>query len=334
MTQEEIRQMPKLELHCHLDGSFTLESMKNILGRDICPEEVRVDEGCRDLEAYLDKFTIPLQCVLTAEGLRKGSREFLLDAAKENICYIEVRFAPLSSVGEHLNCRQAIEAVLTGLEEARRICGVHYNVIACAMRHHREEDSLAMMKVCREFLGEGLCAVDLAGNEAAFPMKNFRGLFAQARRLGLPFTIHAGECGSLENVLEAMDCGASRIGHGIALRGSREAMKLCTDKGIGIELCPISNLQTRAAVESEYPIREFMDAGLKVTLNTDNRTVSNTSLTKEMLFVQQHYGIADEELGALLENALDTAFAEDQVKQEIWRKLRRQDFTNSRGNRG
>lgn len=321
---EEILQMPKIDLHCHLDGSLTLESMKRILGRDVHPEEIQVGENCRNLAEYLDKFDIPLQCVQTAEGLRTAGREFLLDAAKENIRYMEVRFAPLSSVNSRLNCRQVIEAVLEGLEEAKKQCGVPYNVIACAMRHHTEEDSLAMMKVCREFLGEGICAVDLAGDEAAFPMEKFRGLFAEAKKLGFPFTIHAGECGSVENVLEAVKCGAARIGHGIALRGNPEAIKFCADRRIGIEMCPSSNLQTRA-VESEqdYPIREFMDAGLLVTLNTDNRTVSNTSMTKEMCFVQQHYGMTAEELQLLMGHAVETAFADDQVKQALWELMRR-----------
>lgn len=318
---EKITGMPKIDLHCHLDGSLTLESVKSILGRDVRPEELQAGENCRNLAEYLDKFELPLQCVRTKEGLRTASREFLLDAAKENICYMEVRFAPLSSVNERLNCRQVVEAVLDGLEEAKRQCGVPCNVIVCAMRHHAEEDSLAMMKVCREFLGAGICAVDLAGNEAAFPMKNFRGLFAEAKKLGFPFTIHAGECGSVENVLEAVECGAARIGHGIALRGNPEAMKLCADRKIGIELCPSSNLQTRA-VESEeaYPLRIFMDAGLLVTLNTDNRTVSNTNLSREMMYVQEHYGVTDRELMELQKNAVDTAFADDTLKQRLWKQ--------------
>jgi adenosine deaminase len=315
--------MPKLELHCHLDGSLTLASMSEILGRPVRPEETQVDDDCRDLAEYLDKFQLPLQCVQSAEHLRLASREFLLDAAKEQVCYMEVRFAPLSSVNSHLDTRQVIEAVLEGLAEAEKICHVSYNVIACAMRHQSDEENLAMMKVCREYLGEGICAVDLAGNEAAYPMKNFRELFAGAKKLGFPFTIHAGECGSVENVLEAVGCGAARIGHGIALRGHEEAIRFCADRGIGIEMCPVSNLQTKAATEKDYPIREFIDAGLRVTLNTDNRTVSHTSLTREMEFVQEHYGITDEELYQLQRNALDTAFADDQTKDRLWKKIRR-----------
>ena len=180
-----------------------------------------------------------------------------------------------------------------------------------------------MMKAARNFLGEGICAVDLAGNEAAFPMENFMELFQEAKKLGLPFTIHAGECGRVENVIEAVNCGAARIGHGIALRGHADAIAMCREKRIGIEMCPISNLQTKAvASKAEYPMREFLDAGLCVTINTDNRTVSNSSIQKEMEFVQKNYGITDEELMRMTENAIHAAFAKDEVKAELIRRLK------------
>lgn len=314
---DRIRVMPGIDLHCHLDGSMTLKSVEQILGRAVRAEELQAGEQCRNLAEYLDRFRLPLQCIQTEEGLRTAAREFLLDAAKENLRYIEVRFAPLSSVHEHLDIRSVVEAVLDGLKEAEARCRVPWNVIACAMRHHPKEDSLAMMKVCREYLGEGLCAVDLAGDEASYPMEDFRELFGEARRLGFPFTIHAGECGRVENVLEAVACGAVRIGHGIALKGHPEAQKLCADRRIGLELCPTSNLQTRAAEKDGYPILEFLDAGLLVTLNTDNRTVSNTSLAKEMELVSREYGITEEELTQFFRNAVEVSFAEDSVKHRL-----------------
>ena len=296
---------------------MTLKSVEQILKRKVELEELEAGDCCQNLAEYLDRFLLPLQCVQTAEGLRLAAKEFLLDVAKENMKYVEVRFAPLSSVHDHLDCRQVVEAVLEGLKEAEAQCGVSWNVIACAMRHHPQEDSLAMMKVCREYLGEGLCAVDLAGDEASYPMESFRELFAQAKRLGFPFTIHAGECGRVENVLEAVECGASRIGHGIALKGHPDAQKLCADKRIGIEMCPTSNLQTRAAEREGYPIREFMDTGLLVTLNTDNRTVSGTSMTQEMEFVAQEYGVTEEELGPCYRNAIEVSFADDEIKHRL-----------------
>ena len=166
-----------------------------------------------------------------------------------------------------------------------------------------------MIRTAREYLGNGVCAADLAGAEAIYPMSEFMELFGQAKKLGMPFTIHAGECGSVQNILDSVEAGALRIGHGIAMRGNSEGQKMIRDKGIGIEMCPISNLQTKAVEsESQYPLREFLDNGIKVTINTDNRTVSNTTMTKELQFIQEHYRITDEEIRLMMRNAVDTAF--------------------------
>lgn len=322
MLSNEIRKMPKIDLHCHLDGSLTLASVQELLQREIRAEELKVSEDCRNLAEYLEKFELPLRCMQTEEGLKKVSREFLLETAKENVKYVEVRFAPMLSVNENLDCRKVIESVLRGLEEAKAECNTAYNVIVCAMRHHTQEENLKMLKASREFLGSGVCAADLAGNEAAFPMKDFTELFREVKRWDMPFTIHAGECGSVENVIEAVQCGARRVGHGIALRGNKKAIELCKEHNIGIEMCPISNMQTKAVEDKEsYPIREFLDAGLCVTINTDNRTVSDTSITKEMEFIQNNYKITDQELKLLTKNAVSAAFADDAIKEELLKKL-------------
>ena len=323
MLSKEILEMPKIDLHCHLDGSLTQACLCELSGREVAVSELQVSDDCQNLAEYLEKFDLPLQYLQTAEGLRKASKAFLMDLKKDNIAYVEVRFAPLLSVNEHLNCKQVMEAVLTGLEDAKKECQIPYNVITCVMRHHAIEDSLQMMKDCREFLGQGLCALDLAGNEAAFPMENFRELFAEAKKMGYPFTLHAGECGRVENVIESVKAGAKRIGHGIALTGNPEAIQFCKERKIAIEMCPISNMQTKAvSCKEDYPIREFLDAGLRVTLNTDNRMVSNSTIAKEMEFVQINYGITDQELCRMTENAIEASFAKDEVKQILWKQMK------------
>ena len=321
MLSKEILTMPKIDLHCHLDGSLTQRCISRLLGRNVGIQELQVADDCRNLAEYLEKFALPLQCLQTAEGLKEASKSFLLNLKDDNISYVEVRFAPLLSVNEHLNTSQVMEAVLSGLEEGKKECGISYNVIVCAMRHHNPEESLQMIRDCRVYLNQGLCAADLAGNEAAFPMKDFRNLFAEVKRMEIPFTIHAGECGSVENIVESVEAGAMRIGHGIALRGKKDAIAFCKERGIALEMCPISNMQTKAvARKEEYPIREFLDAGLKVTINTDNRTVSNTTIAKEMKFIQENYGITDDELRQVTENAIEASFANDDVKQMLWKQ--------------
>lgn len=312
--------MPKIELHCHLDGSLTQVCLEKLLKRKIDLRELQVSPSCRDLAEYLEKFDLPLSCLQSVENLRCAGYDFMKQMAAEQMNYVEVRFAPLLSVREGLSCEQVIEAVLSGLEKGSREFQIPYGVIVCAMRHHAMQDNLNMIRAARAFLGNGVCAADLAGNEAAFPMHEFRELFAYVRRMEMPFTIHAGECGSAQNIMDAVSCGAKRIGHGIAMCGHPEVIEYCKKRHIGIEMCPTSNLQTQAVAHpSVYPMRAFLDAGLLVTLNTDNRTVSGTTLDKEMQFVQAYCKIAPDDLQQMMKNAVETAFADDQVKQELWK---------------
>ena len=322
MTIEELKALPKVELHCHLDGSLSRGFIESRLGRTISLEELQVSENCTSLVEYLEKFSLPGQCIMDEKGLEEAGYDVLKSMSLENVRYAEIRFAPLLSETSSMNCRSVIEALLKGLERGRADFGTGFGVITCAMRHHSQEDNSRMIKTAREYLGYGVCAADLAGAESMYPMSQFMELFQIARKLDMPFTIHAGECGSVQNVIDSVRAGAGRIGHGIALRGHYDIQKNLADHGAGVEMCPISNLQTKAVKSTaEYPLREFLDAGLKVSINTDNRTVSNTSLTKELKFIQNNYGIQDEEIRLLMKNAVDTAFASEDEKERLYSEL-------------
>ena len=322
MTAEELKALPKVELHCHLDGSLSHTFIEKRLGRKVSQSELSVSDDCRSLNEYLQKFDLPGKCIMDEAGLQEAGYDVLRSMKQENVCYAEIRFAPLLSETQDMNCNKVIEALLNGLERGKKDFGIEYGVITCAMRHHSQEDNSRMIKTAREYLGYGVCAADLAGAEAAYPMAQFMELFQNTRKLEMPFTLHAGECGSVQNIVDAVKAGAGRIGHGIAMRGHYNIQKELVDRGIGIEMCPISNLQTKAVNSpSEYPIREFLNTGLKVSINTDNRTVSNTSLTKELQFIQNTYGIQEEEIRLMMKNAVDTAFATDEVKERLYSEL-------------
>lgn len=322
MTREELIALPKVELHCHLDGSLSQSFIEKQLGRTVRPEELSVAEDCRSLAEYLEKFSLPGLCLTDENGLEEASFDVLRSMSKENVCYAEIRFAPLLHENEKMGCDKVIEAVLRGMERGKEAFGIDYGVITCAMRHHSEEENRRMIKTARTYLGQGVCAADLAGAEASYPMSEFMNLFEETHKLGMPFTLHAGECGSVANIVDSVNVGAGRVGHGIAMRGNKAVQEELKQKRIGIEMCPISNLQTKAVQSTaDYPIREFIDAGLRVTVNTDNRTVSNTTMAKELEFVQRTYGIQDDEILLLMKNAVDAAFAEDAVKERLYRKL-------------
>lgn len=322
MTTEELKRLPKIELHCHLDGSLSRDFIEKRLGRTVSEEELSVTRKCGSLAEYLEKFDLPCACLKDEEGLEGAGYDLLKTMAEENVCYAEIRFAPLLSVSEEMDTRKVIEALLRGLGKGKEDFGVAYNVITCAMRHHSEVQNYQMIKMAREYLGEGVCAVDLAGAEAQYPMTEFMELFRKTKLLGMPFTIHAGECGNAENIVRAVRAGAERIGHGIAMKGYPELQKKIRDAKVSVEMCPISNLQTKAVKsELEYPLREFLDSGICVTINTDNRTVSNTSMVKELQFIQMAYGIRDGEIAKLMKNAIESAFADIDTKEWMYQKM-------------
>jgi adenosine deaminase len=331
MTDKEfIQKMPKIDLHCHLDGSLPIPTAKRILKdlgeeweEDRLRERMGVPDDCPSLAAYLACFDLPIRCLQTGDALEMCARDMALKAAEENTVYLEVRFAPSTQLLKGLSVRTAIEAVERGLQRAREETGIMTGIIVCAMRHLPEETNLAMFRQAREMLGEGVLACDLAGDEASFPMKGFRTLFEEALRLGLPFTLHAGECGSRDNIREAIDLGASRIGHGTAAAGDPVLQKLAADRGIGFEQCPTSNVQTKILRGFEMsPVREFLKAGIPVSVGTDNRTVSRVSLTEEFSKLSALAGLTREEMERIYLSSVSMAFAGDDIKARLFRKGR------------
>lgn len=321
--------MIRVELHCHLDGSLNidfveemLEKQNIVVAREELKRRLEVRPDCTSLTEYLEKFDLPLLCLQSKEGLRRAAYELVRDVAKEYVKYIEVRFAPMLSTANGLTCREVIASVVEGLHQAGSAYGVFASAIVCAMRHHTLQQNMEMLTAAREFVGQGVCALDLAGDESAYPTSAFRELFIQAQEWGIPFTIHSGECGSVENVREAIELGAKRLGHGIALEKSPELRRLCKERGIGIEMCPTSNVQTKAVDGlAVYPLKRFLDEGLLVSIHTDNRTVSGTTMTREESVAREELQLSEEEIRQCTKNAIVTAFASDEVKKALFNML-------------
>ncbi len=319
----------RIELHCHLDGSLNIDFVQSHLAsqgininRKELEEKLKVRPDCTSLTEYLEKFDLPLQCLQTKEGLEQAAYELVMDAAKDGVSYIEVRFAPMLSTNKGLSCAEVIDSVVRGLKKGERESSTYAIAIVCAMRHHSLEQNLEMLRAAKPFVGKGVCALDLAGDESAFPTSLFRELFTQAKEWGIPFTIHSGECGSVDNIREAIELGAKRLGHGIALEKSPELRRVCKEKGIGIEMCPTSNLQTKAVEDfNSYPLKQFLEEGLLVSVHTDNRTVSGTTMEQEEKLVKERLQISDEIWLQCTKNAIQTAFASDEIKERLMEEL-------------
>lgn len=263
---------------------------------------------------YLKKFDLPLQVLQTEETICLAVYFLLKRLSEDGLLYAEIRFAPQLHLSRGLTQQQVVTAAIAGLERGMEEFGMPAQLILCCMRSNdNNAANLETVRVAKEFLHKRVCAVDLAGNEAAYPTKNFADIFSLANELGIPFVIHAGEAAGADSVRQALELGASRIGHGIHAAEDEGLLAQLTQTPL--ETCFTSNLQTKAvASEQEYPIKYLLKQGIPVTVNTDNMTVSGTSLRREYLLLQKHLALPTDTLCQIACNAASAAFVTPQEK--------------------
>ncbi|WP_055071789.1 adenosine deaminase [Clostridium massiliamazoniense] len=329
----DYRKLPKVELHCHLDGSLRTETVielakeENIDLSGKTYEEVKellvVPEDCPSLDIYLKRFDLPLKLMQNEKNLKRIAFELIEDVSKENVKYIEVRFAPLLHNRQGLNIKQIINAVLEGLKDGEEKFGVKSGLILSLLRHHPVDSVYEVFEEGKEFLGKGVVAVDLAGAELEGFVPQYEEAFKKARDMGYRVTIHAGETGYSCNVIDAIKLlGAERIGHAVAIKDDEVAYNLVKENNITLEMCPKSNLQTKA-VDSykNHPAKKFLNDGLKVNLSTDNRTVSNLDLTEECESINKVSGLSLEEFKQIYLNSVEGAFCNDETKAWLRKQI-------------
>jgi adenosine deaminase len=299
---ELIQRLPKTDLHCHLDGSLRLDTVID-LARKQAVTLPTFDRGelfrmlyagdhVTSLDDYLRAFDITLSVMQREDALERAAYELAEDAHRENVRYIEVRYSPMLHTREGLRPAQVVEAVLRGLRTAKRELGVRYGVILCAIRSLGPELSLRIAELCVAFKNRGVVGFDLAGSEINNPAKVHRAAFQLVIDNNINCTAHAGESFGPDSVHQAIHkCGAHRIGHGTRLVESGDLLNFVNDHRIPLEVCPSSNVQTRAASSWEtHPVDFYVDYGLRVTINTDNRLMSDTTVSKELYLCHKHYG--------------------------------------------
>lgn len=311
----------KIDLHLHLDGSLRPETVLELAKeqhvslpaqtKEELEKFLRVPEDCRSLTEYLQCFDLPLMILQKTEAIERVVYELIEDLVKEDVIYAEIRFAPQLSAKKGLMQEEIVKAAIKGLNRGlEEFPSIQAGLILCCMRGEgNEEENLKTIEAAGKYLGKGVCAVDLAGAEALFKTEQYQELFKRVRELKLPFTIHAGEADGAESIRKALEFGAKRIGHGIRVIEDEELLKKVIKEKITLEVCPISNLHTKAAKDKKsHPIRILFDMGVRVTINTDNRTVSNTNLEKEYAFLKEYYQFKEEEIEKMNEYAKEAAF--------------------------
>lgn len=314
-----LQRLPKAELHVHLDGSLRPATLAELaFARGVAlpvsdtaalGDYMRVDDA-RNLEDYLARFEITLAVMQDAEALERIAHELVIDSAEDGVRYVEVRWCPALNVRGGLALDEVVTAVHRGLRRGERETGTVARSIVCALRNLGAAHGREMAELAVAHRALGVVAFDLAGGEAGNPAREYADAFAHARAHDLAVTVHAGEGAGAESIREAVHlCGADRIGHGTRLLEDPSLLAYVRDRRIALEVCPTSNVQTRVAPTfAVHPIKAQREAGVLVTVNTDNRLMSGVTLTEEYARCAEHLGFGFDDLAALSLDAFSAAF--------------------------
>ncbi len=321
--------LPKTDLHVHLDGSLRLNTVRELSRRhnlaynfetdDDVRAVCQVSEDCQSLVEYLKVFDITLQLMQEKDELARIAYELAEDAHRENVRYMEVRYSPLLHLKQGLTYDEIVAAVQEGLDLARRQYGIICGQIICGIRHISTASSLELADLAVRWKGRGVVGFDLAGAEGGFPAKDHIEAFYKVLNNNVNITIHAGEAFGAPSIHQALHyCRAHRIGHGTHLNEDPELMAWVNDHRIPVEVCLASNLQTKAIPDyRSHPIRQFMADGLRVTLNTDNRLVTGTTVTNEYRLAVENYDLSEDEVLTLVMNGFKSSFLPLREKADL-----------------
>ncbi|MCK9584185.1 MAG: adenosine deaminase [Candidatus Cloacimonetes bacterium] len=320
LTKELVHRLPKTDLHVHLDGSVRPATIIDLAkkGKIELPtfqqSELEKLIVCgphtQSLEDYLRGFHIVNLVLQTEEGLKRAAYELAEDAARENLRYMEVRYAPILHANKGLELSEISQAVLDGLKIAEEDFGIKTGVIICGIRNMDPDISLKMAELAEEFKNKGVVGFDLAGGEYNNPAQVHKAAFDLAKKHNLNITVHAGEADGASSIHQALHaCGAHRIGHGTRLIEDNDLLNYVNDHRIPLEICIKSNADTKAVAETKsHPIDFYLKKGIRVTVNTDNRTISDTCITDEYMLAIKEFGWDYPTLKKVILNGFKSAF--------------------------
>jgi len=324
-----IRKIPKVDLHCHIDGSVRVSTIKEIAELqgyklptydvEELKKYVTVSKDCRSLSDFLKRFEVFYPILKDTLALERITYELIEDAYKENIVYLEARFAPVLQSKKDLSMEEVLKSVLKGKEKAEKNFSVKTGIILCVYRGTEKESWFETVELANKYKREGVCGIDLAGDESMYRAEIYKDAFDLAKRYSLNITVHAGEAAGPESIKDAIDkLYARRIGHGVKLEKDKFLYERVKEAKIPLEMCPTSNIQTEVvSTYREHPLKRYYEDGIRTTVNTDDRGVSDIDLTHEWKVVIDKIGMKFEDLLDMNINSIEAAFLKSEEKEKI-----------------
>jgi adenosine deaminase len=322
----QLKLLPKAELHLHLDCSLSYEVVK------------KLDPAVTE-QQYLHDFIAPGKCTDLADFLTRAVKGFALMQTKEqiqlvvhdlfkqlvadNMLYAEIRFAPLQHLEKGMTAYEVVAAAEEATALAVQQTGIEARLILCTLRHFSQEQSMQTVRLVEQFKNTYVAGFDIAADEAGFPVDNHIDAFKYAKEKGIPCTAHAGEAKGAESVWETLEhFGPSRIGHGVRSIEDKKLVEHLRSNHIHLEICPTCNVQIDIYERyQDHPVNELYRAGVSVGVNTDTRTITNMTLSREYEKLQEVFGWTIQDFYNCNVNALKAAFIHDELKDNLLRKL-------------
>ncbi|EGC36265.1 hypothetical protein DICPUDRAFT_54735 [Dictyostelium purpureum] len=332
ITIDILKQIPKAELHRHLDGSIRISSLIELAKEqkvelpsydvEELSKYILKDKDCKSLDHFLEAFQYTCKVLQHAYAITRVFYEMCEDAINDGVTYLEVRFSPILHTLNGLSLSEVMEAVCDGLAMAELNLSIKARVIVCGLRHLDPSVTKDLAEIAWRYRHKGVVAFDLAGSENQFPSKYHKEAFSIIRNKGINCTLHSGEDSDWTSVSDSLHyCGAHRIGHGIAIQQNEELLNFVSDRRVPIECCITSNVQIKALpTPGHHPIRKYFDRGAVVSLACDNVTMSNVTLSGEYKLAIDTFDFSVEETLRLVSYSFSSSFIDPPIKQNICRE--------------
>lgn len=323
----DYRQLPKIELHLHLDCSLSYQVVQRI-NPSISLEEYQhsfiAPPKCSDLVDYLSRAVKGFELMQTKEQLQLVTLDLMEQLKADHVIYAEIRFAPLQHTQQGLTPEEIVQTVNDAVSEGIAQTGVECRAILCTLRHYTEEQSMETVKLVQKFQDTNIVGFDIAGDEAGYPIKNHIKAFEFAKANGLNVTAHAGEAKGPESVWETLDhFHPRRIGHGTRSAEDENLLHFLKNKNIHLEVCPTSNILTKVFDKIEnHSINKIFDCGVSMSVNTDARTVTPVTLSSEYNLVQKTFNWNKGHFLKCNLEAIHHAFIPEELKEKLRAKIR------------
>lgn len=312
MNTIDLKKIPKVELHLHLDGSVRVETLEQYTKTEIRSQVIAPDK-CLDLGDYLTKFSLPVEYLQTKEHIENTCYELSQDLENDGVIYAEVRFSPIKLSESGLTLEEVVESAINGFQKGN----IKVSLILCMMRNDPFSKNIEVINLAEKYLDKGVVALDLAGDEKKYETSAFEELFSIIKTKNIPFTIHAGEINDINSLKAALIYGAKRLGHGIHSIHYPEILNIIKENKVLLEICPTSNVQTNAVENySSHPIKQLKDEGCLLCISTDNRTVSNITLTEEYQKLVDNFNFTKEDFCNCNLAAINYSFLTEAEKEK------------------